>query len=300
LSSGSEGWDITSDVGLTALAVTAARAVETNRADGLVRDPYAVSFVRAAEPPVPLPTRPDEPAVTSPYWRDTIPYIAVRSRSFDEYLAAAVADGIRQVVLVAAGLDARAYRLGWPGGTDLYEVDQPKVLEFKQRVLDADGAEPRCRRHPVPADLRDDWASALLDAGFDPSLPTAWLVEGLLSYLAPDTEEALFEHAHELSAPGSRFGAELISPESAAAAFDKDVFNDMQRSLGVTVKRLWNTADRRDGAAWLSSAGWDVSVESGATAALRNGREHEGRLDVMAVGDFLTARRPAEAANRPR
>lgn len=86
---------------------------------------------------------------------------------------------------MAAGLDARAYRLSWPAGTVVYEVDQPEVIAFKSDALARIGAEPTAERRAVGIDLRDDWSTALRDNGFDAAAPTAWIAEGLLPYLPP-------------------------------------------------------------------------------------------------------------------
>jgi len=120
-------------------------------------------------------------------------YQAVRTHYFDGYFDAAVRTGIRHVVILAAGLDSRAYRLNWPAGTTVFEIDQPKVLSYKTSTLDAHGAAPKARRVPVAADLRDDWPAALIAAGFDATQPTAWLAEGLLPYLPGDAQDRLFE-----------------------------------------------------------------------------------------------------------
>ena len=188
-----EQWDVVSSVGLTALVVAAGRAVDTHRGDGLISDPYAESFVAAANPPHPLPTRPTEPKDDSEdeTWQMMSGYMGTRTRFFDEYFAAATRQGIRQVVLLAAGLDTRAQRLEWPEGTVLFEVDQERMIEFKDQVLDAEGAVSRCDRRTVPVDLRDDWPAALEAAGFDRTAPTAWLTEGLLPYLPPEAQDAL-------------------------------------------------------------------------------------------------------------
>jgi hypothetical protein len=104
----------------------------------------------------------------------------IRTRFFDDYLTAAIAARCHQVVLLAAGLDTRALRLAWPAGTRVFEIDLPGVLSFKDSVLAAQGAVPRCERIKVPADLCTDWTAALAEAGFDRSTPAAWLAEGLL------------------------------------------------------------------------------------------------------------------------
>ena len=90
---------------------------------------------------------------------------------------------MRQIVIPAAGLDSRAYRLAWPDGTVVFELDQPQVLEFKHEVLAGSGDAPTAERREIAVDLRDDWPQALRRSGFDPSRPSAWIVEGLLVYL---------------------------------------------------------------------------------------------------------------------
>ena len=138
-------------------------------------------------------------------------YQAVRTHFFDAHFAGAVAAGIRQVVILASGLDSRAYRLDWPAGTTVYEIDQPKVLEYKSATLAAHGATPSADRHEVAIDLRQDWPAALIAAGFDPKAPTAWLAEGLLMYLPAEAQDRLFTQITELSAPGSRVAAETAA-----------------------------------------------------------------------------------------
>jgi methyltransferase (TIGR00027 family) len=191
-----DSWEITESVGATALGVAAARAVETARDDALIRDEFAYLLVSSAGPQW------AQMASSDPAWlaeddefralhdmsRD---YQAVRTHYFDEFFHAAMRTGIRQVVILAAGLDSRAYRLDWPAGTTVFEIDQPKVLEYKTSTLNAHGADPKARRIPVAVDLRDDWPAALTGAGFDPARPTAWLAEGLLPYLPPDAQDRL-------------------------------------------------------------------------------------------------------------
>ncbi|HZZ45842.1 MAG TPA: SAM-dependent methyltransferase [Pseudonocardia sp.] len=197
-------WDIVSSVGLTALAVASGRAVESGRADALIHDPWAARFVQRAKPTFPMPTSPRDPLATNPGWRYLSDLMGVRSRFFDDYLQAATEAGIDQVVVLAAGLDTRAYRMSWPPSCRWFEIDQPKVLAFKDTVLTEQGATARCQRHAVAADLRDDWAATLRAAGFDPVRPTAWLAEGLLQYLPSAAEDELFHQVDQLSSPGSR------------------------------------------------------------------------------------------------
>src|SRR5262245_54924437 len=158
-------------VSRTAVWVASLRAAETRRADKLFDDALAREFVSAA----------GGAPETNPV--GTVDFLAIRTRFYDDRLLAACAEGIRQVVLLAAGFDARAFRLAWPAGVRLFELDLPELFGFKETVLTAGGAIAACARVIVPADLRGNWADALEDAGFDRSARTAWIAEGLFPYL---------------------------------------------------------------------------------------------------------------------
>src|SRR6202030_3962633 len=212
-------WDIATSVGTTAVMVAAARAAETDRPDPLIRDPYAKLLVSEAGTGVwenmldgslldKVEAIDPEAAAVFQHMRS---YQAVRTHFFDAHFTGAVAAGIRQVVILASGLDSRAYRLDWPAGTTVYEIDQPKVLEYKSATLAAHGATPSADRHEVAIDLRQDWPAALIAEGFDPKAPTAWLAEGLLMYLPAEAQDRLFTQITELSAPGSRVAAETAA-----------------------------------------------------------------------------------------
>jgi len=140
--------------------------------------------------------------------------MAVRTKFFDEFFLSAAAAGVRQVVILASGLDSRAYRLDWPAGMVVYEIDQPEVIAFKSQTLAGQGAAPTCDRRTVAIDLRNDWATALRDAGFDPDAPTAWSAEGLLGYLPPDAQDRLLDTITDLSAPGSRVAMDTAPPSN--------------------------------------------------------------------------------------
>src|SRR5512139_2775588 len=205
-------WDIATSVGSTAVMVAAARAAESERADALISDPFAKVLVAGAgggtwevmvDPAFREKVAETDPEAAS-IFEHMGNYQAVRTHFFDEFFADAMAAGIRQVVILASGLDSRAYRLAWPAETVVYEIDQPKVLEYKAARLAEHGALPSARRHAVAVDLRFDWPTALRQAGFDPHAPTAWLAEGLLMYLPVDAQDRLFERITALSAPGSR------------------------------------------------------------------------------------------------
>ena len=218
-------WDIKTSVGSTAVMVAAARAVETERPDALIRDPYAKLLVEGAnagvlweamlDPDVTakIEALDEESAAHLHHMRG---YQAVRTKFFDEFFLSATEGGIHQAVILASGLDSRAYRLTWPAGTTVYEIDQPDVIEFKTRTLAELGAEPTAQRRAVAMDLRYDWPSALIEEGFDPNQPTAWSAEGLLGYLPPDAQDRLLDSITELSAPGSRIATETgYEPSSA-------------------------------------------------------------------------------------
>ncbi|MFD7921730.1 SAM-dependent methyltransferase [Streptomyces sp. NPDC059740] len=266
-------WDIVTGVGITALAVAAARAVETSRPAPLVEDPWAASFVTAAESPVPMPTTSrevDGATATAGAWAEMVDYAAVRTRAFDDHFLRAGKEGITQAVILAAGLDTRAFRLDWPAGTVVYEIDQPRVLSFKREVLRQAGAQPRCDRRPVPADLREDWARALTAAGFDPSRPTAWLAEGLLPYLPAGAEQRLFQETHRLSAPGSHLAAEYLTDLADVLADPR--LEQPAAEMGLELTELLHTDARPGPADLLTALGWRTRTVSGSEAAASHGR----------------------------
>jgi methyltransferase (TIGR00027 family) len=293
LASRFEQWDVVSSVGLTALVVAAGRAVDTHRPDSLISDPYAESFVAAANPPKPLPTRPTTPKDDSEdeTWQMMSGYMGTRTRFFDEYFAEATGRGIRQVVILAAGLDTRAQRLDWPEGTVLFEVDQELVIRFKDEVLDAEGADARCDRRTVRVDLRDDWPAALEAAGFDPTVPTAWLTEGLLPYLPPEAQDALMRAVDERSAPGSEWAIEDFS--NLGQQMTDPAFRRIAASIGVDMTQLIHTDERPDPAAWLRGRGWTTDISVAIEVAKSYGRELDTLTQRLNGQSYLVvARRP--------
>lgn len=279
------------DVGRTAFVVAAARAIATDRPDGLVEDRFAGRFVRAAPLPKPLPTTVAEVGAEDGFWLRLADYQGVRSRAFDDGLLGAARAGVGQVVLLAAGLDARAYRLPWPPDTTVFELDHPGVLAFKQRVLDGGVAVPIARRRSVAIDLADDWEPALTAAGFDPDRRTAWLAEGLLPYLSPEVEERMFGTVDRLSAPGSHAAVEAAPAEVIAAVRARSLGPALRGHLDTDVRELWNTEPRPAAADRLRGLGWEVEVESGVEAAVRYHRPLDpGAADSMGASLLLTAR----------
>ncbi|HEX7826335.1 MAG TPA: class I SAM-dependent methyltransferase, partial [Mycobacterium sp.] len=199
-------WDLASSVGATATMVAAGRALASKEADPLIHDPYAGPLVRAVG--IDFFTRLVDGTISASDVDDggatalMTGMMAVRTRFFDDFFIDATASGVRQVVILASGLDSRAYRLPWPDGTVVYEIDQPQVIEAKTAAMADIGATPTAERRAVAIDLRDDWPEALRQAGFDAALPTAWSGEGLLVYLPPEAQDRLFDEITALSAPG--------------------------------------------------------------------------------------------------
>ncbi len=266
-------WDIATSVGSTAVMVAAARARETESAAPLIRDPYARVLVRGAGSGMwenflddSVQARIDQAdPVAAAAFSNMLSYQAVRTHFFDTFFADAAAAGIRQVVILASGLDSRAYRLPWPDGTVVYEIDQPKVLEYKSATLAAEAAHPIAERREVAIDLRQDWPAALREAGFNGAEPTAWLAEGLLMYLPADAQDRLFEQITALSAPGSRLSAEAVRhQDEERRARMRERWEKMADDLGiertVDIQDLtYNDPGRADLVEWLSAHGWDAS-----------------------------------------
>ena len=248
-------WDIVSGVGYTALGVAAGRAVESERADRLVHDPYAAALVRAAGGEQ---GGADVGAQIQQF--DMHTYLGVRSRYFDEFFGAAGESGIRQAVVLASGLDTRPQRLSWPEGTAVFEIDQPLVLQFKEQVLREQGATASCEHHPIETDLRDDWPSALLEAGFDRTRPSAWLAEGLLGYLPADAEARLLHTLHEFSAPGSRVALECYTDLEQLA---RGRTGQIARELGVDMAELLSFEPRPAPEDVLTGHGWRIGRDRG-------------------------------------
>lgn len=259
-------WDLASSVGATATAVAASRAMASRGPDPLLDDPWADPLVRA----VGIDTfvklidgklgETDDPLLNR---RAMDEQITVRTRFFDDYFIGATGDGIRQAVILASGLDTRAYRLPWPAGTVVYEIDQPDVIEFKTRTLADLGAEPSAQRRTIAIDLRDDWPAALTAAGFDTTQPTAWSAEGLLVYLPPEAQDRLFDNIAALSAPGSRIATEHLDlggiPEDWAHKL-----TERSRRIGsnINLAELFYTGERNTAADYLRTHGWRVDIQT--------------------------------------
>jgi methyltransferase (TIGR00027 family) len=298
-------WDIASSVGVTAVMVAAARAAETARPGALINDPYAKTLIAGAgtgaweymldDGFVEQVTETD-PEVGAMF-EHMGSYQAVRTHFFDAYFAAAVDSGIRQVVILASGLDARAFRLSWPQGTTVFEIDQPKVLEYKAATLADAGVTPTADRREVAIDLRQDWPAALRAAGFDPAQPTAWLAEGLLMYLPGDAQDRLFAQITELSAPGSRVSAEAIGVHDPARRERmRERFSALATKFDVApvdvTELTYEDPDRADVAEWLNAHGWVATPVASDDEMRRLGRHVEiDGTDGKPFSTFVTAER---------
>src|SRR6201998_4315876 len=220
-----DSWDLASSVGATATLVAAGRATGSKADSPLINDPFADPLVRAVGLDFFVKMIDGDldfsllPNASPDRTQAIIDGMGVRTKYFDDYLLAAVQTGVRQVVILASGLDSRAYRLPWPDGTTVYEIDQQQVIEFKSRPLAERGAQPTAARRAVAIDLRDDWPAALKAAGFDPEQPSAWSAEGLLGYLPPGAQDRLLDTITALSAPGSRLATES-APHSEPGGAD--------------------------------------------------------------------------------
>ena len=260
-------WDITESVGATALSVARARVVETDAECPLYTDPYAHFFVEAAVEAGWRSPFMDEDPVRA---QAMAAYIASRTKFFDDFFTTAGANGVDQAVILAAGLDTRAWRLPWIDGSTVYEIDQPKVLEFKDRVLAEHRAAPAARYAAVAVDLRHDWPTALRQAGFDSTIPTAWSAEGLLPYLPATAQDALFEQIDQLSARGSHlsveafgevfYSAEQLARRKERVAEARRVATEAGGAEAPDITRLWYMEARTDVAQWLTERGWEVSA----------------------------------------
>jgi len=299
-------WDIATSVGSTAVMVAAARAAETASADPLITDPYAKLLVAGAGTGIwelllddtlvdKVAAIDAEVAAVYHHMRN---YQAVRTHFFDAFFADAVAAGIRQVVILASGLDSRAYRLDWPAGTTVYEIDQPKVLDYKDQTLTANGVTPAAERRTVAIDLRQDWPTALIAVGFDPAAPTAWLAEGLLMYLPADGQDRLFDQITELSAPGSRIAAETAGNHRSDERRQQmaERFKKIAETVGLTQSLdiqdlIYQDEDRAPVRAWLDEHGWQAASQPSTAEMRRLNRWVDVSVtdDADAFSEFVTA-----------
>ena len=283
-------WDPASSVGATATSVAASRALASTGPDALIHDPYAAALVDA----VGLEafrrvsrgeaTEEDDPLMSRQRMTEQI---AVRTRFFDDFFTDAGRAGIKQAVILASGLDTRAYRLPWAAGSTVFELDQPQVIGFKTRVLKDLGAEPATEHRTIGIDLREDWPAALRDSGFDATSATAWIAEGLLIYLPPDAQDRLLDNVTALSAPGSRVATEFMIAGTALPDSWRERFKDWAQRIGsdIDLPTLIYDGERNSVKDYLASSGWQVSTRTTREAYAANGFELPDDAAMAAFSD---------------
>jgi methyltransferase (TIGR00027 family) len=306
-----DSWEITESVGATALGVASARAAETESDDPLIQDPFARVFLDAAGEGVwnwhtnhDLPAEVIEAEPDLPLQRQgMVNYMASRTKFFDSFFLTAANDGIKQAVILAAGLDSRSWRLPWPDGVTVYELDQDRVLDFKLSTLTEHGAQPAAKRIEVAVDLRHDWPKALREAGFDPSQPSVWSAEGLMPYLPSAAQDLLFERIDELTAPGSRVAVEALGPTFLDEGLrtkrrermervrklmaDADPDRDIPRT-----DELWYFEEREPVGEWFARHGFEVTVTPAAELMADFGRKADDKVkDLVPGNEFVFARK---------
>ncbi|MFT2018930.1 SAM-dependent methyltransferase [Streptomyces sp. 796.1] len=260
----------------TSLWVAFLRELEQRRTDRLFDDPYARVFLDSAGGAGTFWTETPTATASDDFRELMAEQVAVRTAALDAALLTAVRAGRSQVVLLACGMDARAYRLDWPTGTRVFQVDFAPVLEFRTQALHATGASPRCTLVDVAADLREDWGATLRAAGFDPTARTAWLAEGLLYGLPSVAADGLLDAIGELSAPGSTL--ELDHGE------DGERLRAARTAISTEFTDLWHGGPRTDLDTWFRQHGWAPELRDIGLVAADYGRPTPRAFDPLLPG----------------
>lgn len=299
-------WGLANGVGATATGVAVGRALASRAVDPLIDDPFAEPLVRAVG--VDFFTRVASGALDPADVDDNGDFgmarmgamMGIRTRFFDDFFMAAAEDGIRQAVILASGLDARAYRLPWPAGTTVFEIDQAGVVEFKTATLAELGAAPTAELRTVPVDLRHDWPAALRAAGLDPGEPTAWSAEGLMPFLPPEAQDRMLDDITALSPPGSRLATDSLRGTSEAIQMmaDRiDAVTDQWREHGFDIEMtdLWYGGERNNAIEYLDAHGWATSASSVPQLLAAHGLslpvEADEEAETLTGMYYVTARR---------
>ena len=293
-----DSWDLKTGVGATATMVAAARAVASKQTDPVIRDPFAEVLVRAVGLKLftQLVNGTVEFADIEVDWMPA--YFGMRSRTLDDFVLDACRYGIRQAVILGSGLDCRAYRLSWPTAMSIYEVDQPRVIDWKRGVLTGMGWPPAEGHHNVGIDLRQDWPTALRQAGFDAAQPTVWVLEGLLiGYLPPETHDQILDAITTLSAAGSQIAADYVDssrPDALGENLRKlhTVWND--RDPEIDLRGVTFAGQHADPAVYLAERGWVARSEGLAgifRAAGRTAPSTDGFVELASFTRMLSGLR---------
>lgn len=235
---------VASLLGATAGWTASVRSLESVRSDALFNDPWAASLAGT-----------EGEAWIAQRTPDSVLPIVLRTRFFDDFLMRSMQQTeVRQIILMAAGLDTRAFRLPWPEKASLFELDQAAVLQYKEKVLQAADAQPRCLRQCVAADLTMPWEQKLIECGFDPQQPSIWLLEGFLFYIPCEVLVKVLNDVSALAAPGSRLGFDIINSAMLTSHWTK-AWVEMQAKSGAP----WiGVLDDPEG--FLSGLGWQVTL----------------------------------------
>jgi methyltransferase (TIGR00027 family) len=277
-------------VSLTALAVAGVRARESLRADRLFDDPLAAAFLATGRAQRPAPEEGGEfDAAAQRALEALATSVVIRTSYLDQRLLDAAGAGCRQVVVPGAGLDTRAFRLAWPDGVRLFELDTPEVLDFKDRVIAAVGAAPACERIALEVDLRGGWPETLRTAGLRAAEPVAWLVEGLLIYFEAAEVERLMDELGALSASGSRL-VMAGSTRALVERWQRGVAGELAAPQRRLVE-LWRSGFDEDPVAWLAGHGWDAAAVETHEHAKALGRPMPAPPDGRPTGWLIDARR---------
>ena len=288
-----DSWDLASSVGATATMVAASRALASQGPDPLLNDPFAdplvravglTPFIRLIDGDVSLDE--DDPSLNG---RTRAEQMTVRTRFFDDFFIAATDAGIRQAVILASGLDTRAYRLPWPAGTVVYEIDQPQVIDFKTNTLANLGATATAERRTVSIDLREDWPTALRHSGFDVNQPTVWSAEGLLPYLPAEAQDRLFDNITAISAPGSTIATEYVP---GLKDLDADRVREMsarfrEQGVDIDMPSLVYAGERSHVIDYLRAKAWDIVATPRAELFNRNGFQLPAPEDDDPLGEII-------------
>lgn len=242
----------------TARWTASVRALESARPDRLFDDPWA-SALAGEEGRRWLAQR-------SP---DSILPIILRTRYFDDFLQRITHENaLRQVVLLAAGLDMRAFRLSWPAGTCLFELDQLEVLNAKESLLQSVSASAACDRRVIPVDLTGPWQEQLVQSGFNPGRSSGWLLEGFLFYLPSESIIRLLDELNPLAASGSWLGFDVINSAMLTSPLTRQ-WVEMQANSGAPWIGVLD-----DPHAFLAERGWQATLTQAGQPDANHGRWH--------------------------